>query len=55
MPTNDIYNAGDSVPDTGKYVNTATGREFWLKKDSMFPPTPKLGQTYRPVILTNRS
>jgi hypothetical protein len=46
------YDAGDTVPNTGKYVNTSTGQEFWLKKDFMFPPTPMPSQTYRAVVLT---
>ena len=46
------YNAGDTVPNTGKYVNTSTGQEFWLRKDNMFPPTSMPSQTYRAVLVT---
>jgi hypothetical protein len=36
-------------------LNTSTGQEMWLKKDTLFPPTPTPGQTYRAVVLTARN
>jgi hypothetical protein len=49
------YTAGDTVPNTGRYINTATGRAFWLNKDTLFPPTPMQGQTYQAVVVTART
>jgi hypothetical protein len=46
------FTVGENVPDTGKYANTSTGQELWLKKGTMFPPTPMPGQEYRAVLVT---
>jgi len=48
------YTAGDTVPNSGKYVNVSTGQAFWLNKDTLFPPTPTQRQTYRAIIVTAR-
>jgi hypothetical protein len=46
------YDVGETIPETGWYLNTSTGQQVWLRKDSVFPPTPKAGQRYRAVIVT---
>lgn len=47
------YEPGDRVPDSGIYVNVRTGDRVTVNRGDPFPPTPKPGQTYKPVTLTD--
>ena len=47
------FEPGDKVPDSGIYQNVQTGDKVTVNQGDPFPPTPKPGQTYKPVVLTD--
>lgn len=47
------FHPGDRVPDSGIYQNVQSGDRVTVNRGNPFPPTPKPGQIYKPVHITD--